>query len=387
MVPSEETLCDIERFIGVVKNELSLIPYPMNYRVSQHWRMDLDTAFTKFLYLHGNDIVRFAMTGVGFGGELSIVSPEWVSIRKDCEAYYPELYAIEETPLADSAWVSVLDDGRRTSPSVEIVLDWYTKIRHTVGDAQLKYVLEIGAGIGRTARVMYLLGVRCYVIVDLPESLAFSYAFLRANFPNSKIGVVHNASEAQVDLEKFDFVFCPVQLFQYLNTPELDLFLSTYSLGEMPQPTVDHIMEHVHRLRPKFVFSENIILTDKTLHYDAGNEEANEIALPVRPEWYPTLFEFKSEYIDHNHRFIGCVGLRRFEGTFEELVSAFQERLKGTWAAAEDAIPYLYFLAQWIPHYVQLLITNLTGLCYDWRITGVNVQDIGEVKYLLRGLG
>jgi len=92
-------------------------------------------------------------------------------------------------------------------------------------------VLEIGGGFGGLAwMLMQVLPPARYVIVDLPESLAFAAVYLSVLFPALHNTVVSNRHEAEEVSEGPGFTFA---LFHCLRFPHVDLAINTLSFAEM----------------------------------------------------------------------------------------------------------------------------------------------------------
>lgn len=99
-------------------------------------------------------------------------------------------------------------------------------------------VFEIGAGLGTLARCLKILNPKLrYYIVDLPETLLFSYCFLKASFPDLKTKYILSASDFST-INKESFIFIPVHLASQIPKLSIDLVVNTYSLGEMTQKIV-----------------------------------------------------------------------------------------------------------------------------------------------------
>jgi len=147
-------------------------------------------------------------------------------------------------------------NGRRLSTMFLLQLCKAMRIRrHSVG---VKTVVEIGAGYGGLARTMKLaFPISTYCIVDLLDSLYFSYVFLSANFPEAKTLLVTDRSQLG-DISGYDFVFVPAEFVEGLYGRDVDLVVNTCSLGEMTQAAVDQYMELIHRgLRTRYFYSMN----------------------------------------------------------------------------------------------------------------------------------
>jgi hypothetical protein len=73
----------------------------------------------------------------------------------------------------------------------------------------LKHILELGGGCGHQARTfLTLLPDAKYTIIDLPETLLFSFTHLSLCFPEKKILFVTNPLDID-RVDDYDIVFCP----------------------------------------------------------------------------------------------------------------------------------------------------------------------------------
>ena len=112
------------------------------------------------------------------------------------------------------------------------------RLQSTTGIAR---VLEIGGGIGAIAYLMMakVKDVR-YVIVDLPESLAFSAVYLNVLFPELQNHFVTNLDELIVH-DTPGFTFIPNDLHRELTGrgQTYELAMNTASMREMTVNQVD----------------------------------------------------------------------------------------------------------------------------------------------------
>jgi len=122
-------------------------------------------------------------------------------------------------------------------------------------------VLEIGCGYGGLARVMKLLRPTTrYFIVDLPETLFFSYLYLRLNFPQAHcLFITENNKRLQLGpLNGVDFIFVPTACIESLSGLPVDLVINTASLGEMRQQAVNRYMQFIQEdLETCYFYSVN----------------------------------------------------------------------------------------------------------------------------------
>lgn len=121
-------------------------------------------------------------------------------------------------------------------------------------------VFELGGGTGNLARLIKAaIPTSLYVIVDLPETICFSYMFLRLNFPQATILFLLEESElARDSLEDCDFVFAPVYLADSFLNMEFDVFVNTASMGEMRNETIRYWMKFIQEdLEPTYLLTVN----------------------------------------------------------------------------------------------------------------------------------
>jgi hypothetical protein len=155
-------------------------------------------------------------------------------------------------------------------------------------------IVELGAGTGHLARVLTLaFGTANYVIFDIPETLFFSFLFLRLNFPEAKTLYVNSSDRlSKEELARYDFVFVPTLFADAVLDGSFDLFVNTASLGEMRNEVIRHWMDFVqNRLDVQHLFTLNRYLNtiaarggnhnfrleenEAAVHYDAGWEIRN----------------------------------------------------------------------------------------------------------------
>lgn len=148
-------------------------------------------------------------------------------------------------------------------------------------------VVELGGGLGHLARVLRLMGVaRSHVILDLPETLIFSYSFLTWNFPDAKALFVASEAEAKsASIDGYDFVFVPSCFAHLVNFQGAELFVNTASLGEMRNETIRYWINFLHETLPvKYFFVQNRFLnTIDPAHTWRWNE--NESSLRFDHTW------------------------------------------------------------------------------------------------------
>lgn len=157
-------------------------------------------------------------------------------------------------------------DGRRYTPDFIRCTNIALRIAATVpiSPHSSMTIVELGGGLGHLARVLRAARIsQRHIIIDLPETLVFSYSFLRLSFPRAKIQLIRNPTDFLED--DADFVLVPVAYARCLPPDTCDLFLNTASMGEMRNETIRYWMTFIQEhLRPKYSFMLNRFLNTIT---------------------------------------------------------------------------------------------------------------------------
>jgi putative sugar O-methyltransferase len=149
-------------------------------------------------------------------------------------------------------------------------------------------VLELGGGLGHLARTLKLLGYsHSHMIVDLPETLVFSYCFLSLNFPEARMLLVEDeASARSLSTNQYDFAFVPALLAEVASERPYDLFVNTASLGEMPNKTIRFWQDFIqNRLQVRYAYTLNRYLNTIDPNQHAWRWEENECSVHYDRRW------------------------------------------------------------------------------------------------------
>jgi hypothetical protein len=149
-------------------------------------------------------------------------------------------------------------------------------------------ILELGGGLGHLARTMKLLGHTCsHVILDLPETLVFSFCFLSLNFPRARMLLVEDDESARaIAAGGYDFAFVPSLFAEAATARPYDLFVNTASLGEMPNKTIRYWMDFIqNRLDVRYLYTLNRYLNTIDPSRHAWRWEENECSVHYDRRW------------------------------------------------------------------------------------------------------
>lgn len=152
----------------------------------------------------------------------------------------------------------------------------------------LNTILELGAGLGTLSRCIKLINPKVkYFILDLPETLVFSFCYLRSNFPNASYKYVTQKEEMASGFEGYEFVFVPSHFCSELPQLKIDLAVNTHSLGEMRQEHALYYMKLLQtHLQVRYFYSLN-----RYLEPYRTNPEAS-VSVMLDPHWTTLRWDF-----------------------------------------------------------------------------------------------
>lgn len=206
--------------------------------------------------------------------------------------------------------------------------------------SDLKHILELGGGTGHQARTFLTLlpGVK-YTIIDLPETLIFSYTHLSLCFPEKKILFVTNPMDIE-RVDEYDIVFVPAVFAERLEGKSFDLFVNTASMGEMTNATIHRWMNFLqHRVKLKYLFTLNRLLNVVNENLASFRRNENECSTSYDHRWHIINWELepvycRCPYIDTLHSRYVEIFASRPAGEPKDLVERSNKLLES--ALSED---------------------------------------------------
>jgi putative sugar O-methyltransferase len=154
----------------------------------------------------------------------------------------------------------IMRDGRLISQDLaNSVLEYQAILHPDLDRREVRTILELGPGYGRTAYVFLTLQPGCrYILVDIPPALYVAQRYLSAIFADRKI-----------------FRFRSFDRYE-------DLFINISSLHEMRMDQIRYYFSEIDRLARKYFYfkqwKETIIPFE--------NEKITEADYPVRENWH-----------------------------------------------------------------------------------------------------
>lgn len=136
-------------------------------------------------------------------------------------------------------------------------------------------ILEVGGGYGAPARLWMKNPIsrpRCYLILDIPESLFFADVFLRSEFGNEAVHYVTSREPLTADtINRCSFILCPLALFTTIQDLPVDLVINTGSLQEMSEEWVDFYKLWLDRQNCRWFYSLNYFGQPVDELFESGN--------------------------------------------------------------------------------------------------------------------
>lgn len=191
---------------------------------AQSYVLRLPADDLRSIRLHCGAILGENTPAMLFGGNACLSDYFWLG-----EGIDPALWAYEpEVPaLGEGLGAEVF--GRRVNANTGTIQRYLCNLLR-LGLADGQHVVEIGAGYGGLAHAILSARRVRYTVIDLPETLIFSAAFLSHNFPDRKIYVYHPGDGPEW-MSGADIVLLPNYRADWLEP--CDIAINTVSFPEM----------------------------------------------------------------------------------------------------------------------------------------------------------
>ena len=181
----------------------------------------------------------------------------------------------------------VMRDGRLISQDLaNSVLEYQAILHPDLDRREVRTILELGPGYGRTAFVFLTLQPGCrYILVDIPPALYVAQRYLSAIFGDRKIFPFRpfdSYDEVRDEICAADIVFLTPNQLELLPDKSVDLFINISSLHEMRMDQIRYYFGEIERLARKYFYfkqwKETIIPFE--------NVKITEADYPVRENWH-----------------------------------------------------------------------------------------------------
>jgi putative sugar O-methyltransferase len=180
----------------------------------------------------------------------------------------------------------VMRNGRLISQDLANSILEYKAILHPdIDRREVRTVLELGPGYGRTAYVFLALQPGCrYILVDIPPALYVAQRYLTSIFPDRRIFAFRPFSDYEAvrdEMQDCSIIFLTPNQLAALPDKSVDLFINISSLHEMRMDQIRYYFTEIERLtRGYFYFKQ---WKETTVPFE--NETIREADYPVGSGW------------------------------------------------------------------------------------------------------
>jgi putative sugar O-methyltransferase len=180
----------------------------------------------------------------------------------------------------------VMRNERLISQDLANSLLEYEAILHTDLDKrEVRTILELGPGYGRTAYVFLELQPNCrYILVDIPPALYVAQRYLSNVFAERTIFGFRpftDFASVRSDFESADIIFLTPNQLELLPDKSVDLFINISSLHEMRLDQIRYYFQQIERLTRKYFYYKQ--WKETTVPFE--NETIREADYPVGADW------------------------------------------------------------------------------------------------------
>lgn len=165
------------------------------------------------------------------------------------------------------------------------VLEYLSITEPIAGSDDLKSVMELGAGYGRTAYVfLKLMPALRYVVVDIPPALYVAERYLSSQFTERRIFPFRQFStygEIKEEFESARIAFLLPHQAELLPDKSFDLTVNISSLHEMRMDQVRYYFAQIERLTRRWFYLKEWKMSRNPFE----KEQFGENDYPVRPGW------------------------------------------------------------------------------------------------------
>lgn len=253
-----------------------------------------------------NKQIRFLMKEAGVVESIKIV---WQAIRAPRHKLLKRKHTIYYNLLTNLLWVyvekndkegnlarlteplegnplQVMRDGRLISQDLANSLLEYEAVLHSdIDRREVRTILELGPGYGRTAYVFLELQPNCrYILVDIPPALFVAQRYLSNVFAERRIfgfRAFDDFSSVRAEFESAEVIFLTPNQLELLPDGSIDLFINISSLHEMRMDQIKYYFQEIERLTRKYFYFKQ--WKETTVPFE--NETIREADYPVGIHW------------------------------------------------------------------------------------------------------
>lgn len=182
--------------------------------------------------------------------------------------------------------LDVRQNGRLISQDLaNSVLEYKAILQPELDRQDVRTILELGPGYGRTAYVFLALQPGCrYILVDIPPALYVAQRYLTAVFPDRHVFPFRPIGSFEDVADEFNhssIIFLTPNQLALLPDNATDLFINISSLHEMRMDQIRYYFTEIERLTRRYFYFKQ--WKETTVPFE--NENVREADYPVGGHW------------------------------------------------------------------------------------------------------
>ena len=190
-----------------------------------------------------------------------------------------------------------IDNVNLTTDKINALFD-YEKIDKFVKLQNIKSILEIGAGSGRTSQAIMTFNQDLrYIISDIPPAIFISYTRLKKTFPDKKIKFLFkykNEKSLMDEINNNDISFIFPHQMKDIQNKFIDLTLAIDCIHEMDKKTIKNYFHQINKFSNLFYFSvwkKTIVPYSGTFTKTSNQLDYYSRDYPIPDNWKKTFEE------------------------------------------------------------------------------------------------
>jgi len=178
--------------------------------------------------------------------------------------------------------------GRPASPHKILAAHYANRLLPHLAESRSLCYLEIGAGSGYLAALMYRLRALRLIVVDLPEIIPYSFVYLTQRYPRASYALPNEVAR-KGKVGSPDFLFLTPDQIDTVPDACVNLSVNTASFGEMLPEQIREYFRFLRRVMAPGGLFFTVNRVEKRMSR-AGEKHGNgEREIPVRFNEYPWL--------------------------------------------------------------------------------------------------
>lgn len=184
-------------------------------------------------------------------------------------------------------------------------LEYVAVMQADVEHSEIRTIMELGSGYGRTAYVYLTLNPECrYVLVDIPPALYICEKYLSDVFKDRKIfrfRPFESYEDIREEYEKSDIVFLMPNQLELLPEKSIDLFINISSLHEMRIDQIRYYFDVMEKLTRKYFYTkqwkessiphENVVIRQEDYPVDPSWRQIYSRECQVQESFFEDLYD------------------------------------------------------------------------------------------------